>query len=84
MSEKKDNSGVLFRNSRKETEKHPDYTGSATIGGVEYWISAWVNESKDGKKYFAFSFKVKDEQPSLPPANDVAAPPSTPVDDLPF
>jgi len=40
--ENKDLSGVLFKNDRKETERHPDYTGNMTVKGVDYWLSAWV------------------------------------------
>ena len=58
--EQKPNSGVLFRNDRKEKETQPDHTGNALIGGVEYYISAWVKDGKKGK-FFSFSFKPKDE-----------------------
>lgn len=57
--EQRDNSGSLFKNDRKEQENHPDYTGSAKIQGREFYISAWVKESKGGKKFFSFSFKPK-------------------------
>lgn len=59
--------GSLFRNDRKEKETHPDYTGSCQIDGVEYYMNAWIRESKAGKKYFSFSFKPKD----APAANSV-------------
>lgn len=59
--EQKDNSGALFRNERKERENHPDYTGKAMIEGVEYWVSAWVKETRDGKKYFSMAYKPKEE-----------------------
>ncbi len=42
--EKKDNSGVLFKNDKKESEKHPDYKGNITVGGQDYWLSAWIKE----------------------------------------
>jgi hypothetical protein len=61
--EQKDNSGALFKNSRKEQPNQPDYTGTVVIDGVEYWLSAWVKESKNsGQKFFSLSFKPKEER----------------------
>jgi len=60
--EKRDNSGTLFRNERKNNERSPDYTGSCMIGGVDYWINGWVKESQSGKKFFSFAFKEKEER----------------------
>lgn len=54
---KKDNSGALFKNNRKETDTHPDYNGKCQINGVEYYMNAWLNTSKQGKQYLSFSFK---------------------------
>lgn len=68
--EQKPNSGSLFRNEDKKTDKHPDYSGSAVIGGVEYWVNGWINtigsgENK-GKKYMNLQFKPKDQQSGQP------------------
>lgn len=67
MNQKYDNtnSGILARNERKETDKHPDFTGSINVDGTEYWLSAWVNEGKpggkmEGKKYFSIKVNPKD------------------------
>lgn len=58
--EQKDNSGALFVNDKRETDKHPNAKGSAMIGGVEYWVSAWTNTSSKGTKYQSLSFQPKD------------------------
>ena len=57
-----DNSGALFKNDRKEQEKQPDYKGSLTVNGAEYWISAWLNESKSGQKYMGLKINLKEHQ----------------------
>jgi uncharacterized protein (DUF736 family) len=53
-------SGALFKNDKKETEKHPDYKGSCEIDGTEYWVSSWLNESKNGRKYLSLKFSPKE------------------------
>ena len=83
MSENNKNGGVLFKNDKKATEQHPDYTGNITIDGKEYYLSAWVNESaRTGQKYFALKTKPK-EATTTAPAQPVNTIPD-PVDDLPF
>ena len=49
MDKFKDNTGVLFKNDKKLNDNHPDYKGSITVGGVEYWISSWIKQGKNGK-----------------------------------
>lgn len=56
----KPDSGSLFKNDRREKDTHPHAKGSALIGGVEYWVSAWTNEGKNGK-YQSLKFSRKDE-----------------------
>ena len=40
------NSGVLFKNDRKEKDSHPDYRGNIEVDGKEYYIKGWKKESK--------------------------------------
>lgn len=55
--ELKDGQGNLFRNDRKEEDKHPDYKGQAMIDGTLYDIAAWLKEGKKGK-FLSLSIKV--------------------------
>jgi uncharacterized protein (DUF736 family) len=76
------NSGVLFKNDRKETERHPDYTGTWTdANGVEHWFSAWIKDSKSGTKFMSVSARPKNDQPA-PQPRDYAA--DVKQDDVPF
>ena len=58
--ETKDLTGVLFANAERTKETQPNAKGSAMIGGVEYWISAWTNTSSKGTKYQSLKFERKD------------------------
>lgn len=64
--EQRDDSGSLFKNDRKENESQADYTGSAMLAGVEYWMSAWIKNKDDPSKktFMSFSFKRKESKPS--------------------
>lgn len=55
--ETRDNSGSLFVNDKKEKDSHPDRSGKAMIGGVEYYVSGWLKESAGGKKFLSLAFK---------------------------
>lgn len=64
--EQKENSGSLFSNDKREKESHPNAKGSALIGGVEYWVSAWTKTTKDGKKWQSLAFQPKEERAQEP------------------
>jgi uncharacterized protein (DUF736 family) len=77
------NRGALFKNTKKETDKHPDYRGTVNVGGTEYWISSWLKVAKTGEKYMSLALSEKEE---AKPAKK-AAPSRVPGDDdedLPF
>ena len=60
--EKMNKSGVLFKNDKKDTEKHPDYKGNIMVDGQEYWLSAWIKEGKMGK-FMGLAVSPRDAQP---------------------
>lgn len=76
------NTGLLMKNEEmRPDKKDPGYKGSINVEGVEYWLSAWVNEGKDGsamegKKYFSLKLQKKE------PKGAKKAPPKD--DDIPF
>lgn len=52
------NSGTLFKNDKKTTDKHPDLNGSCEVDGKKFYVSAWLKEGKNsGKKFYSLSFK---------------------------
>lgn len=87
MTKEYDNTdrGVLFKNDRKEQDNHPDYKGSINVGGVEFWLSAWIKEGNKGK-FMSLSIKPKEQQPAprqAPPARrPAAARPASGFDDM--
>ena len=65
------NRGQVWPNSRKETEKHPDFTGSLNVNGTEYWVSAWKRKPDANPKAPSLSFSIKaKEEATTQPAKD--------------
>ena len=82
MSKRTDNIGSLSRNRKKEKETHPDFKGSATVAGVEYWISSYINEGEGGGKYFRLYFEPKKTEANGSVPSESADLSATP--DIPF
>jgi hypothetical protein len=85
--EQKPNTGILSRNEKmREGKQDAEFTGSALIDGVEYWLNGWVNEFKSGpnqgKKYFSIKFNPKQQQSGGSSQQSRQAPPDDV--DIPF
>lgn len=84
-----ENTGLLARNERKEKDTHPDFSGQINIDGVEYWLSGWTKEGREGtklagKRYFSLSVKPKnpDDQGFSAPAASKPAASKPLIDDM--
>jgi uncharacterized protein (DUF736 family) len=79
------NRGALFKNTKKETDKHPDYKGSINVGGTEYWVSSWLKVSGKGEKYLSLSVQPKEQAKPAPVQRQAASQTLADMDsDIPF
>jgi len=72
------NRGVLFKNDRKESDRHPEYKGSINVNGEEFWLSSWVKDGKNGK-FMSLSVTPKNDRPAAAPSA-----PAAKQEDVPF
>jgi len=81
MTQQYDNElrGALFKNNKRTEERQPQYTGNVQVEGREYWLSAWVKESKTGTKFFSLSLTPKEQQADVAPVT-----PDVSSDEIPF
>ena len=62
------NSGVLFRNDNKQSDKHADYRGGVNVAGIDYWLNGYVRAPKKRVKFIAFKLKPKKQEAAAAPA----------------
>ena len=80
------NRGIISRNDRKETDKHPDFKGQINVNGIEYWLDGWTQKRKDGTGSF-LSLSIKPKQAASAPAPAARPAPASVGDmddDIPF
>jgi hypothetical protein len=70
MASEYPNSGILFKNHDRKTDKHPTHRGDANLTCAhcsavnEVWLSGWIKEGRKGK-FLSLSFRSKqDSQPA--------------------
>lgn len=88
MSKEYDNTnrGQLWKNNKRDSDKHPHFTGTLNVEGVEYYVSAWKKRDDAPEKAPLLTFTVKPkENPDAEPVKKPSAKPIPTVDeDLPF
>ena len=68
--EQKPNTGSVFNNDRKESDNHPDRSGSALItcphcnASFGMWLSGWIKSSDNKGKWLSLAFKPKEAAPT--------------------
>jgi hypothetical protein len=82
----KEGSGSLFKNERKATDNHPDFTGSIMVQGKEHYLSAWTKTSAKGSKFLSVSIGKEKAPQGFKPAGSDEMPKADPFidDDVPF
>jgi hypothetical protein len=79
------NTGILTLNDKGDNPARPDRKGSINVEGVEYWVSGWIKDGREGtklagQKYMSLKIEPKEKSAAAPkPAAPAAA-----EDDLPF
>ena len=88
--ERKDNTGTQWVNPKKESSKHPDFTGVALIGGTEWRVASWYatddsgdkKQDKSGNPYLNHKYSLPD--PKYAKKEEVVTPTESVDADLPF
>ena len=58
----RDNSGIMFINTKKSSDRAPEFRGEATIGGVRYQIAGWRRSSERCSEFITLSFETDAER----------------------
>lgn len=80
------NRGSIWKNDKKDSDKHPDFTGSLNVDGKDYWISAWKRKpgASDRAPALSFSVKPKDGKPQSSTRASASRPKRDDEDGVPF
>ena len=56
------NRGAIWKNDKKETDRHPDFKGTMNVDGKDYWVSAWKRKADAHPNAPALSFSVQEKE----------------------
>jgi hypothetical protein len=54
--------GCVYINRGRKKDTHPEYSGTCSIDGKEYWISGWNKASNNVGGLISLAFKIKDDK----------------------
>lgn len=66
----KPNSGAVFENRYKKSDKHPAYKGDAMIDGKLYEVAVWERTTRAGKAMLSFKFEEPRDRQQQSPSFD--------------
>ena len=80
------NRGALWNNDRKQSDTHPDLSGSITIDGKDYWVSGWKKKPGQGDRapVVSLSVRPKDYKSSQPTGQTQGQQASNIDDEIPW
>jgi uncharacterized protein (DUF736 family) len=55
----RENTGTLFKNDKKTSDKQPDYQGTMLIGGKEMRLAGWMKKSANGTSFMSLQLSEK-------------------------
>lgn len=76
------NTGVLFKNNKKESEKHPDYKGQINIDGENKELAAWIKVSHKGTRFLSLKISEPFQKSERP--QERQQPKKIDLSDVPF
>ena len=53
----KTNTGVLFVNKARKSDKYPNFRGTINVNGKDFEVAGWTRESKTGDKYLSLQIE---------------------------
>ena len=87
MAFDKTNTGVLFINKDRKSDKSPNFSGRINVNGTDYELVGWTKVGKSGDKYISLAVdeprqRKEDPKPVVTPEPEPVS--VEEIDDIPF